>query len=390
MSRDPLRLLKQARPAELDPSAPVAEEIRQAELTAAMASGVPSREKAGAVRAARRGPARLGWGVGLAGVLTAAAVAFSVLPPETPADGRTSPAPSASGQAAPGVVALDAKTVLLAAAQGAAESPKETGDYWERVVVSRSYGRTGASPSAYTVVTSDRQESWIPNVKGGRIWNRQQYLGTRPATPQDEAAWRAQGSPTSIPVYFRKGKGTLAPLEVAPGEVKTESSLPLDGDKVFWLGRNVSMRDLRELPADAAKLRSWLLGFYTGSDTEAEGVPMERDAWLFRVVSGMVTDMPLRPEVRSAAFTVLSGLKGVTSLGEVTDPEGRPAVAVSAIETTDNGVLEHRIYLDRTRGQSLAYEITIKKPAGLNAHFPANSPLSSTTVISTTWTAAHP
>ncbi|ROO90788.1 hypothetical protein EDD29_8527 [Actinocorallia herbida] len=390
MNRDPLRLLSEARPADLDPRLPVAEETRQAELAAAMASAVPSTEPGRAPRRAARS-VRLGWGVGLVGVLAAAAVAVSVLPGEIPADGGTR-GPS-SGTVAPGTIALDPESLLLAAAQEAAVAPDTTGDYWKRVVSARSYARAGEGASAYTVVTTVHDENWTPNVPGGRQWFRHQNLGTVPASPQDEEVWRAQGSPTPIEVDLARGKkpgAGLTPLETVPGPVETGSSAPVGGDKVFWLGRNVSMKDLRELPADPAKLRASLLRFYTGTDTESSSVPMERDAWLFRVVSGMVTDMPLRPKVLSAAFTVLSGLEGVTSVGETTDPEGRPAVAVSALETTPNGVLEHRIYLDRARGQALASEVIVKTPAGMNAALPAGTPLTSTTVVSTTWTADHP
>ncbi|GAB2840072.1 hypothetical protein GCM10022221_44320 [Actinocorallia aurea] len=390
MSHESLRLLHQARPADLDPGLPVSEETRRAELAAAMAAAAPSTEAEGARRPATRS-VRLGWGAGLVGVLAAAAVAVGVVPAVVPADGGTGPSRPAA-PAAPGTVALDAETVLLAAAHGAAGAPEETGDYWKRVAVSRSYSRAGQGASAYTVVTTVQDETWTPNVTDGRQWYSRHDLGTVPASPQDEEAWRAQGSPSSIEVDIARGKkgaGGLVRLETGPSPAETGSAPLVDGDKVFWLGRNVSMRDLRELPADPAKLRASLLRFYTGSDTEASSVPMERDAWLFRVVSGMVTDMPLRPKTMSAAFTLLSGLKGVTALGEVKDPEGRPAVAVSAVEKTPNGVLEHRIYLDRAQGRALASEILVKQPAGLNAALPAGFPLSSTTIISTTWTPTH-
>lgn len=383
MKRDPLRLLAQARPADLDPREPVAEWTRSAELARAMAAGPGTGTRA---RRARRRPVRLGLGAGLVGVAAAAAVALTVLPGGTPAG------PPAGGSATTAVAVLDAESVLLAAAHGAQTRDETTGDYWHRTVVSRSRAQAGTADASYTVVTSVREETWTPAIPGVRRWTRHEYLGTVPATPADAEVWRAQGSPGTFTLrhFARDGGPKLGGIEGAPRPPETEGTELLDGDEVFWLGRNVSMKDLRALPADPARLRASLLRWYDGGDTESSGVPMERDAWLFRVVSGMITEMPLRPKVLSAAFTVLSGLEGVRSLGEVADPEGRPAVAVAAKEETPNGDLEHRIYLDRARGEALASEVVVLRPAGVNAGLPAGGPLASTTVVSTEWTSTVP
>ncbi|MGP4026400.1 hypothetical protein [Actinomadura sp. 3N407] len=41
----------------------------------------------------------------------------------------------------------------------------------------------------------------------------------------------------------------------------------MDGGEVFWLGRNVTVEDLRSLPSDPERLKARLMRWYEGRDT---------------------------------------------------------------------------------------------------------------------------
>ncbi|MFC6880563.1 MULTISPECIES: CU044_5270 family protein [Actinomadura] len=381
MNRDLMRTLAEARPSELNPDAPVDAATRAGELSRAMAATsaehtAPSRRRS-----------RLGWGLGAAAVTAAAAVAVAA----TVSGGGTSDRPE--GDHPP--VALDAKTVLLSAAHGASGQPDTTGDYWHQVAVERGYFQVGKGASGYVVASSTRTEGWTPNVKGGRFWSREQHLGARPATPADAAAWRRQGSPstfmTVLPVRVAKGPLKEMPVKAAPGKTRTTRSAPVGGQKVFWLGRNVTVKEVLALPTDPSRLKASLLRWYDGHDTEAPDVPMARDTWLFQVTAGLITDMPVRPAVRAAAFRMLAGLHGVRSLGAVKDPEGRPGVAVATVEHTPIGDQERRLVIDQKRGAALSSQIILLKPKnGIRATWRPGSPITTTTYLASDWTTPTP
>ncbi|GAA4078770.1 CU044_5270 family protein [Actinomadura miaoliensis] len=386
MSRDVLRTLAAARPAELDPDAPVDPATRAAEL---------ARARTGHSRAERVVPRRRVrpmWGLGLVGAATAALVAATTLT-GTGTDSPTTVRPGASG--APR--AMDARTVLLAAADQADKQTEDVRAYWYQATVARNYLRATSPQGDYTVVSEERSEGWTPSAPGGRQWGRQQSLGVRPATKADQAAWQRAGSPSTFQVktpVAPKGRAASryknAELNAAPGKPQLSSTPLVDGDKVFWLGRNVTMKDLRSLPADPARLKKSLLRWYKGHDTESSSVPMASDEWLFQVTRGLVIDMPVKPEVRAAAFRMLAELKTVRSVGEVKDAQGRTGAAVAVTTSTPNGVLQHRLIIDPGTGNALSDEIVVLKPAGANANLPAGTPLQSTTVIKTTWTDSAP
>ncbi|MEU9831636.1 CU044_5270 family protein [Streptosporangium sp. NPDC048047] len=401
---DPIDRLRAARPAHLGDDSPVDERARTAELTRAMAQPRDARQ----VRRTRgrRTITRPAWGLGLAGVVAAVtAVAVTVT-----GTGGTAPPPSAArtGQAASspdssrsspgdGQVRLSARTVLLAAAHRAARRPDGTGAWWHTVSVRRTLFR--AEGADYTVADRQRTESWTPSATGPeqRQHSSSQSLGARPATPGDEAAWREAGSPAEIPVVVPGKKGAKLSLPTEPGTVQKGpgSALP-DGDKVFWLGRNVSVRDLRALPSEPDALRAWLLRSYKGHGTESSSTPMSRDAWLFTVTTGLIADMPVTPEVRGAAFRMLAGLASIEVARDVVDTEGRAGTAVTIDEPEasamgkaaagDDGILRTRLVFDERTGQALATERVVVRPGGLQAGTDPGTVWNSDVVLESGWT----
>jgi hypothetical protein len=385
--RDVLHTLRQARPAELDPDAPVDEGVRRAELAAAMAGASPGTRAEPARRRVR--PV---WGLSLAGAVAAGAiVAAAVVTAGGNPDGPA--APPRSGGAEP---VLDAKAVLLAAAVKADGQTETMRAYWHQATISSHLYMVGSGADRYGVVVRDRAETWTPSRPGVRGWTLQQNLGAGPATAADAAVWRRAGSPAAFEIELPKpprahpGAGRLKTFtaKAAPGRADVSSAPLVDGDKVFWLGRNVTMKDLRSLPSDTKHLKAELLRWYEGHDTESDR-PMASDRWLYEVVRGLVMDMPVTPEVRAAAFRLLAALPAVKSVGKATDPKGRTGNAIAVDEKTGRGLLRHQMIIDLSSGTALATEDIVLKPAA-GTGIPAGRTVRSTVVTTTEWTDAHP
>ncbi|MEV4171617.1 CU044_5270 family protein [Nonomuraea sp. NPDC049709] len=389
---NPIDELRAARPAHLG-DRPVDESTRAVELARAMSGSREGRRRRKAVRPA--------WGLGLAGAAAAVTAAVVVVSgngtvPTTPrAPGGQGVVASAapSGTKAPRVT-LSAREVLLAAAEKAARQDEGSGAYWHSVSVSRNlYTVEGGG---YLVVQRDRSEGWTPSATGGEQWWRSRSLGAEPATEEDRKAWEQAGSPAEFEaVVPGKGRGTAKygtiPLSTSPGKVTTSHSPLVDGDKVFWLGRNVTMKDLRGLPSDPRRLKKWLMASYEGHGTESTSEEMSGDAWLFRVSMGLIMDMPVTPEVRGAAFRMLAELDEVKVTENVTDAEGRQGTAVSVEEsTTGGGVYENRLVFDEATGQPLAGENVVVKPGGPQAGFEPGAVWNSTVLIEAGWTDSGP
>ncbi|MER7542186.1 CU044_5270 family protein [Spirillospora sp. NPDC127506] len=379
--RDVLHTLRQARPAELDPDAPVDEGVRRAELARAMAGG---RDVHGAPR--RR--VRPVWGLSLAGAVAAGAIAAATL--ATAGGDPAGPAPQSAEPV------LDARTVLLAAADKAAAQPETMRAYWHQSTVSSHLYMVGKGADRYGVVVRDRAETWTPSRPGMKTWTLQQNLGAAPATPADAAAWRRAGSPAAFEIEVpvapgaEPGTGRVKTFQAktAPGRPQVSSSPLVDGDKVFWLGRNVTMKELRSLPSDPERLKAGLLRRYEGHGTESDR-PMASDEWLYQVARGLVMDMPVKPEVRAGAFRMLAGLPAVKSVGRATDPKGRKGNAIAVDEQTGRGVIRHQMIIDLSSGAALASEDIVLKPAA-GSGLAAGRTADSTVVLTTEWTDAHP
>ncbi|MGW0485522.1 CU044_5270 family protein [Nonomuraea sp. NPDC003214] len=378
---NPMDELRAARPAHLG-DAPVDEGTRARELTYAMSQP----------RKARRGRkvVRPVWGISLAGATAAVAAAAVVVtgtggaPPSAP-DSVAQPAATATATATK--VRLSAREVLLAAAEKAGSQPDEMGAWWHTSTMQRTLHQV--AEGGYTVVERQRSEGWTSSATGGEQGGTYQSLGARPATPEDEAAWRRAGSPREFKVKV-PGKPRAITLSTSPRKPWGGFSPLVDGDKVFWLGRNVTMKELRALPSDPGRLKAWLLRSYKGHDTESESVPMASDPWLYRVSTGLILDMPVTPEVRAAAFRMLADLDSVKVVENVTDAEGRQGAAVAVEEKVKDGVMETRLIFDQETGRGLASESVVVKPGDAHAGHEPGTVVSTTTVLEAGWADSRP
>ncbi|MFI6926634.1 CU044_5270 family protein [Nonomuraea spiralis] len=376
---NPIDELRAARPAHLG-DRPVDERTRAAELAQAMAVPRRTRRRRKAVRPV----------LGLAALAAGAtAVAVVVAGNTAPPPQRQAPQAGPSVSATPRKVTLSARDVLLAAAEKAGRQPDRTGDWWHTTAVSRHV--YPAVKGGYLVEDRQRIEAWTPRATGGDQWSREQTLGARPAGEADRAAWEQAGSPTKIDVIVPGKKLAPMSLSTASREPVTGHSPLVDGDKVFWLGRNVTMKDLRGLPDEPGKLKKWLLDSYDGHSTESSSVKMSSDAWLFAVSVGLIVDMPVTPQVRGAAFRMLAGLDSVKVVQDVTDAEGRTGTA-AAIEEGDakTGLRESRLIFDETTGQALGRESVVVEPRGAQAGLEPGTVWSSEALLEAGWTDVSP
>ncbi|WP_131737884.1 CU044_5270 family protein [Actinomadura roseirufa] len=369
---DVLKTLREARPDELDPALSVAEETRQAELGRAMTWSM-----AGGSAPAKRRVVRPVWGLGLVGAAAAAALVVTALP-----SGGGDAKDKAEAGAAP--ERLDARTILVAAAEKIEKEPDALSAYWHNTTIGHQYFTVPGG--GYSVVDRQKNEGWTPSRPGGKAVSRVQNLGATPVTAADKAAWKRAGAPTTFKLKVRGSGGTDKPYpaSTSAGPVQSSSS-PVAGGKPFWIGHNVSLKELRDLPADPASLKKELLRWYKGHDTESTGTPATADAWLYTVGGNVAVNLPVTSKVRAAAFRLLADLKSVEGIAKVKDAEGRVGSAVALNTQTPRGLVQHRLIIDRTTGKALADEHILLKPASADDR-PAGSLISSDTVITTNWT----
>ncbi|MFG3441212.1 CU044_5270 family protein [Nonomuraea sp. NPDC047897] len=299
----------------------------------------PEVERAGRERLAaafaqerRRGRRAARWsalGLALAGAAAAAVVVFTQTVP--------SGAPATSGT----VTQADGKQFLLVAAATVAAMPDE-GTWWGSTEV---HGRQFHEPGGrYVLQKSETIETWIPADPEGLTWYRQTPHGVKPATPQDEAAWRADGSPTSW-TYDRSRTGGL-PEEVVraePGERRTWSTEDWDF-RILTAGKPLTkMSDLPDTPEGLKRLFN--ADDRTTIDTAAR----------------LLFFAPVASETRAAAYRLLASVPGVTAVGQVTDALGRTG---QAIEYTSSefvppghaGTTMTRLVIDPVSGKPLSLE----------------------------------
>ncbi|GGK79840.1 hypothetical protein Sme01_45990 [Sphaerisporangium melleum] len=382
---NPMDELRAARPAHLD--TPVDERTRAAELTAAMAAPRPPRRD---TRARRTAGARPLWALG--GLATAAAAtAVAIGMAGTGGVVPTSPPSAALPVTSAGrpEVRLSARQVLLAAAESSLKAPAATGAYWYVETVSGSAYETGES-ERYIVHSTGRSRTWVARSPHGTSWWVSQNLGAKPA-PGAEDAWRRDGSPAKWTIQASAGGNGRKLLEL-----DTKAGRPFGnpiniGDKVFDLaGRNVSVAELQALPSTPGALKEHLLRGYAGHGTESTGDKMDADTWLYQVTAGLLSDMPVKPAVRAAAYRVLAGLDGVRSLGSVTDALGREGQGIARAEAWSGGGFERQLIIDPETGLLLTDQLVAVHPTGSYAWAKPGTATWWSSVVKAEWTDTKP
>lgn len=299
---------------------------------------------AGRRPARRRRPS---WRLSLAGSgLAAVAAAGVALVMAVGAGGSGGLGETGSG-GAPGVAAppagpqadAAAPQLLLAAAEQA-ESTAGTGRYWRVAKVTEGGLFLPVHAKGETFYVSERSiiETWTPRDPGGQTWEGRQSLGFQPRTAEDEAAWKRAGSPRSFdfgPADTVQGGRVIR--RMGPGQPEL-TRITGDGDYASTYGPIA----LADLPTEPAKLRAAVDALIKKRGVEPT------DAAVFALLGNLLTEAPAQPELRAAAFTVLSTLSGVVNAGWRADVTGRKGVALElkqAVGQPEGGTFVDRSWL---------------------------------------------
>ncbi|GEC10594.1 hypothetical protein SSP24_82490 [Streptomyces spinoverrucosus] len=360
MKNDVLHRLTAARPAHLDPDLPTPSPVREEELATAMSRPRATRRERAAARP-RWVSRPLVSGLALATATAVAAVVITDAAPEKP--GPSSSAASGSGS-----------RTLLAAAAHVERQPAGSGTYW---YVEEHMSSLHKVPGKnYTIDVRTEQRYWTAAAKN-KYWSQHVDSGARPATKADEAAWRADGSPTSWKltsetdgIVTYAGKGEIE--HDAPGG--RADSVPYG---------EVPLRLLPTLPTDAKALRKRL---YALVDKDYNAPEKVLDRIVVSTAIQLATSLPSSPALRAAAYRLLAAEPGVRFLGDVKDHTGRTGYAV-ALPSPYGSAPELRLIFDKSTGMPLGTE-TVATRSGDGAG--KGDLLGYTTITSMKWTDEAP
>ncbi|MDX3693267.1 CU044_5270 family protein [Streptomyces europaeiscabiei] len=361
---DVMKVLAGARPDELDPSRLADSPRQRADLARILAGATDGRAARFRVPGRLRGGIRPFGTVAALAAVAASAVVVSSLDRDPLGVSPGAPAQSSSAAAGPGSSPTDGRLELLSAAKKAETSAGE-GTYWQTITRSEDVNVVSAAggKGRLFAVRDTGTSEWSVGVRPGTRSLMVSGLDAviAPRTKEDEARWRAAGSPETMEAEVMGNElgGTLGYTMGAgrPMVIRTDHD-----DKIYALGsRNASYQDLLELPSDSAGLRRELERRH-GEDSGAE--ISDRTAYVLRQATDLIT-MPVKPAVRAAAYRVLAEQPGVRGLGRVTDPLGREGVGVAfpGTDETPLGSVEQRVVVDPSTGELLCEQLVLVEPS---------------------------
>ncbi|MER6949427.1 CU044_5270 family protein [Nonomuraea sp. NPDC000554] len=269
-----------------------------------------------------RGP--VPWLASAASLAAAALVVMTVTAP----DGQV---PNPTSTLAAPTAEPSAQRILLTAASAVMKAPT-SGAYWR---TSKIYGMDAISPDrGYVIRRRFSKEEWLARRPGAQSWWVTQYLGAKPLTDEDEAAWRKAGSPTQwkYPIDMTGYEG------VNSGEVVRAAAEEKVGSRLRGKWKNsggsltkelVGWDEISRIPSGEQELRAYLEQRITAQAKGGrEGDPQWREGALQGSCMEIVFGLPVSPAVRASAYRILAGLPGMKSLGRVKDPLGRTGEAL--------------------------------------------------------------
>lgn len=301
-----------------------------------------------------RGP--VPWLASAAGLAAAATLVVTVV---VAPDG---PVPNPSPTTASPGIQPSARQVLLAAASAAMKAPT-SGAYWRTTTIS---GMDAISPDrGYVIRRRFSREEWLARRPGAQSWWISQYLGAKPLTDEDEAAWRKAGSPTEwkYPLDMTEYVGVNS-SEVVRAAAEEKMATRLRGK---WKGsggtlakERITWDEIRRIPSGERELRAYLEQRITA---HAKGGYGNDPEWRESALQGScmeVFSLPVSPAVRASAYRILATFPKMTSLGKVKDPLGRTGEALG-YQTRDSirgGTNQIVMVIDPETGMPLSQSST--------------------------------
>jgi hypothetical protein len=277
---------------------------------------------AGAVPTTRpisRAAFRSALALGLTGAVAAAALVVATLVPGA----GTSP-----GGGGPVITGGSARSVLLAAA-ARAESAPASGTYWHLRTMSRTTlpQRFGHGGNRYTLEQLRVHEKWAK--RNGQAWAGDRRW-VRPATPQDEAAWRRDGAPSK----WCMGETDTQPpepncLHTAPGTASlTKDYFPFEVSEGL---DKLTFGQLQRLPEGPDARRARLVADVRHHlDRSASAAVVNQN--VANELADLIVYLPVPPGVRAAAYRALAYMPHVTSIGPTRDELGRAGAGIEIAE----------------------------------------------------------
>ena len=247
---------------------------------------------------------------------------------------------------------VTASAALREAAASAARqswvAPKP-GQYWySQEQIYQSY------QGSYTAYGASTGDFWMGQDGSGSMRERG-LPGLTFLRPQDRASWIAHGQPGLV--NMGNGNATFS-----PGQYEYD----------FGSGP-ISLPDLLNLPTDQAALQAKIR-----AAASTAGPSPAQETW---TIFTDLASAPLSPELRAALYRVVAqDVPGVSYLGAMKDPLGRPGVGIAR----DSGSTRQVVIFDPSTGQFLGEETRVlKETAGWDV--PVGSIVDYSLVVQSGW-----
>ncbi|GAA0930936.1 hypothetical protein [Nonomuraea longicatena] len=215
---------------------------------------------------------------------------------------------------------------LLRLADQVARLPEERGAYWRRPLLHTSLIRVEAAGRAFNVLSASSADLWQPRDTGDPVQVRLREEYVRPATAEDDRAWKAAGSPLTVQPLCSSGTMTenCKPMRITSRPSACQYTRAAEPRSPFSDRRigEITLAELAALPADADKLRAKLHDRWRAT---RDGRPFAE----FLSSSWTLLEMPVSPGVRAATLRLLAESPTTRTHGMTTDPFGRPGLAVT-------------------------------------------------------------
>ncbi|GAA3246767.1 CU044_5270 family protein [Dactylosporangium siamense] len=353
---------------------------------------------------------------GVLAVSTGIVVGTHVLSPAPPAPPGATGRPGPTRTADTGPLKPDNRSaqelLLVAAEQSLHQTDPGSGRYWLSTWEEGQLIQVGRKGAEYAVMARRSNGQWYSTKDSFSVFESR-WSGAEPASDADKAAWKSAGSPRSWP----KDQGPGCPSD--PNENYTldaaetsQVSRSDDGTRNTGNGRLTPTKEptqfrvlgeyltadqIRALPSDPAALKQWLIGVIKKQNLPRK-TDVELGESLFNGVHNLLFLNPITPQVRAAAYRVLAGMPGVTSLGAVKDGVGRNgvAVAITSNDTADEqradsgGPYAVSIVFSPDTGDTLSFETRVLKPADYLSWVPKGALFSYRAVTDMRWTDDEP
>jgi hypothetical protein len=343
-------------------------------------------------------------------------VGVSVLSPGSPAPPGARDRPGSTRTPDTGPLKPDHRSaqelLLVAAEQTLHQTDPGSGRYWLSSWEEGQLLQVGRKGAEYAVMGRYANSQWFPARDSYTVFESR-WAGAAPASAADEAAWKRAGSPSSWPIDQGPGCPPDPNKNYTAEAAKTsqvsrsddgagaggrgEHSPAKEPSPFRVLGEYLTADQVRALPADPAALKQWLIGVIQRRNLP-HGTAVELGESLFVGVQNLLFFNPVTPQVRAAAYKVLAGMPGVTSLGAVKDGAGRNGVAVAV--TSNDTAEEQRadsggpyavsIVFSPDTGDTLSFETRVLKPADYLSWVPKGALFSYRAVTQAGWTDDEP